>query len=71
MKQNVSKGRKENVSEGEKYYESGLFQLWIMTLIPFSPLIMFDNYKSPHPGLSESVTILGAQMKKTPHKIAI
>ena len=33
-------------------------------------MIFFTNYKSPHPGFSESVKVLGAQMK-TPHKIAI
>ena len=35
-----------------------------MTLILFGLLILFDNSKGPHPGFSESVKILGDQMKK-------
>ena len=54
--------RKQNVSEREKYHESDL--LW-------STDIWFTNYKRQHPGFSECVKILGAQMKKKPQKIAI
>ena len=46
----------------KKYHESDLFQIQIMTLINFGPLIFFTNSKSPHPGFLESVKILGAQM---------
>ena len=38
-----------------KYHESDLFQIQIMTLINFGPLIFLTNYKSPRPGFSESV----------------
>ena len=48
----------------KKYHESDLFQIRIMTLIHFGPLTFVTNSKSPHPGFSESVKILGAQMKK-------
>ena len=61
---------KKNVSEGEIFHERDLFHIRIMTLIFFGLLIFFDNYKSPHPGFSESVkNILGSKVKK--HKIAI
>ena len=38
-------------------------------LIKFGPIIFFTNYKSQHPEFSETVRILGAQMKKTPTKL--
>ena len=50
----------------KKYPESDLFQIQIMTLINFGQLIFFTDSKSPHPGFSESVKILGAQIKP-PH----
>ena len=41
-----------------------------MTLKNFGPLIFVMDSKSPHPGFSESVKILGPKMKKK-HLIAI
>ena len=48
----------------KKYHESDLFQILTMTLINLGPLIFFNNSKGPHPGLSESVKIIEAQMQK-------
>ena len=55
----------------KKYHENDLFQIRIMTLKNFGPLIFFTNSKSPHTGFSKSVKIIGAQMKKKTHIIAI
>ena len=52
----------------KKYHESDLFQIRIMTLINFGPLIFFTDSKISQPGFSESVKILGAQMK-TPTRL--
>ena len=48
----------------KKYHENYLFQIQIIDLLNFGSLICFTNFKSPHPGLSESVKILGTQIKK-------
>ena len=54
----ISKNGKQNVSEGEnktlvrekKCHESYLFQIQIMNLLNFGPLIFATNSKSPHQG---------------------
>ena len=60
---NVSEGENKTLVREKKYHESDLFQIRIMTLINFGPLLYVTNSKSPHPGFSESIKILGAQMK--------
>ena len=68
MKKIISEGQNKTLVRKKKYHENYLFQIQIEDLLNFGPLICFTNSKSPQAGLSESVKIIGSQMKKRKRK---
>ena len=56
--------REKTLTRWKKYHESDLFQIRIMSLINFGPLIFFYQFKNSTPWVLESVQILGPQKKK-------
>ena len=64
VKQNVSEGENKTLVREKKYHESDLFQIQIMNLINFGPLIFAINSKIPHHGFSESVKYIWNKVKQ-------
>ena len=55
VKQNIIAGENKTLVREKKSHKSNLFQIWIMTLINFGPLIFATKSKSAHQGFSDSV----------------